>query len=88
MRRILLWLTRSLMSVSLAALALRAALLALFLRLTASTLSTLMLASTAALATVFALLAHLRLNNSDLIRKTVRFGRSFFMLKSGFARVG
>ena len=55
MRRILLWLTRFLMSVSLAALAQRVALLALFLRLTASMLSTLTLASTAALALVFAL---------------------------------
>jgi hypothetical protein len=54
MRRILLWLTRFLMSVSLAALAQRAALLALFPRLTASMLSTLTLASTAALALVFA----------------------------------
>ena len=55
MRRILLWLTRFLMSVSLAALAQRAALLVLFLRLTASMLSTLTLASTAALVPVFAL---------------------------------
>ncbi len=63
MRRILLWLTRFLMSASLAALALRAALLALFLRLTASMLLTLTLASTAVLVLVLALLVLPRLNN-------------------------